>query len=87
MVTDQVEEFAAAGAKLTELESAVAAGLQQELAVLPAAYGFDTVEAFLAAVRAASGQRRGRKPGPAKSRAKQSASAGAPRSPTPPAST
>lgn len=66
MITAQIKKLAAAKAELAELESAVAAGMQQELAALPATYGFDTVEAFLAAVRAASGKRRGRKPGPVK---------------------
>jgi hypothetical protein len=67
MITDEIRELAVAKAKVAELELAVAAGLRQELAALPATYGFDSVEAFLAAVRAASGKRRGRKPGPAKS--------------------
>jgi hypothetical protein len=50
-------------AKLEKLEQFVAAGLRKELAALPASYGFDDVEAFIAAVSAAAGGRRGRAKG------------------------
>jgi DNA invertase Pin-like site-specific DNA recombinase len=36
------------------------------LRALPSQYGFDSTAAFISAVRAASGKRRGRKPGKAK---------------------
>ena len=45
------------------MEQSIASDLKKELASLPANYGFDTTDALLQAVRAASGKRRGRKPG------------------------
>lgn len=66
MFSDKLKELAATRVKLAELEKSVAAELNQELAALPAQYGFDNADAFVAAVRAASGQRRGRKPAKAK---------------------
>jgi hypothetical protein len=48
------------------LEHSLAVDLQQELAGLPAAYGFDSVRSFMAAVvKAVSGSGRGRKKGKA----------------------
>ncbi len=64
MITDKLEELRAARAKLAALEQAVAAERNQELAALPAQYGFENTASFIAAVQAASGKRRGRKPGP-----------------------
>jgi len=66
MVTKKLQELAATRAKLAELEQSVAAELNHELAALPAQFGFKDVAAFIAAVRAAGGKRRGRKPGTAK---------------------
>jgi hypothetical protein len=63
MVAESLKELAAAKAKVAELEQKIAAELQAELRALPARYGFDNANAFVAAVRAASGKRRGRKPG------------------------
>lgn len=63
MVTDKLKELEAARAKLADLEQSLAAQLSQELASLPAKYGYDSAAAFIKAVRAASGGRRGRKPG------------------------
>jgi DNA invertase Pin-like site-specific DNA recombinase len=60
MVTDKLKELEATRAKLAALEQAVQAELKSELAALPAQYGFANVAAFVAAVRAASGRRRGR---------------------------
>ena len=60
MVTDKLKELEATRAKLAALEQAVQAELKSELAALPAKYGFENVAAFVAAVRAASGRRRGR---------------------------
>jgi hypothetical protein len=60
MVTDKLKELEATRAKLAALEQAVQAELKSELAALPAKYGFDSVAAFVAAVRAASDRRRGR---------------------------
>jgi DNA-binding NarL/FixJ family response regulator len=60
MVTDKLKELEATRAKLAALEQTVQAELKSELAALPARYGFENVAAFVAAVRAASGRRRGR---------------------------
>jgi len=64
--TEKIKELEAARAKVAELEQAIAAELNGELAALPAKYGFESVSAFVAAVARASGKRRGRKPGKAK---------------------
>src|SRR5687767_12531455 len=63
MVTDKIKELEAARAKLASLEQSIEAQLRKELAALPAKYGFDSVDAFTTAVRAASGGRRGRPAG------------------------
>ncbi|MDO8544483.1 MAG: helix-turn-helix domain-containing protein [Opitutaceae bacterium] len=65
MVADKIKELAAAKAKVTELEASIAAELRSELASLPGRYGFNDASSFLTAVKAASGKRRGRKPGAA----------------------
>ncbi len=62
MLTDRIKELEATKAKLTQLESEITTALRRELAQLPAQYGFDSAVAFIAAVRAASVKRRGRKP-------------------------
>lgn len=75
MVTAKLKELEDTRAKLAALEASVAAELRSELAALPVRYGFDNAAAFVAAVRAASGKRRGRKPGLGKSgKAKPTAS-------------
>ena len=61
MVTDKIKELEATRAKLAELESSVAVELHKELAALPTGYGFDSVAAFLKAVKAAAGKRGSRK--------------------------
>lgn len=63
MLSEKLKELQAARTKLAELEKSVTAERNKELAALPAQYGFESADAFLAAVRAASGKRRGRKPG------------------------
>jgi DNA-binding NarL/FixJ family response regulator len=63
MVNEKLKELEALRAKTAELEQAVAAELKNELAGLSKKYGFDSAEAFIDAVRAASGstgKRRGR---------------------------
>ncbi len=60
MVTAKIKQLAANKAKVAALEKSIAAELNRELAGLPQAYGFDNVDAFVAAVRAAGGKRRGR---------------------------
>ncbi len=66
MLTDSLKELAATKVKLAELEAAVSAELHDVLRALPSQYGFDSTAAFISAVRAASGKRRGRKPGTGK---------------------
>jgi DNA-binding CsgD family transcriptional regulator len=64
MVTAQIKKLEAAKARLARLQDSIASQLQKELAGLPAAYGFDSVREFAAAVAAASsGKRRGRAAG------------------------
>jgi hypothetical protein len=69
MLTNSLKELADAKAKVAELETAVSAELNAALRALPSQYGFDSMAAFISAVRAASGKRRGRKPGTAKAAA------------------
>ena len=61
MVTDKLKELAAARAKLASLEQSIAAELNKELAALPGRYGFSDAGSFIAAVKAATGGRRGRR--------------------------
>lgn len=63
MVTNKLKELEATRAKLASLEQSIASELNQELAGLPAKYGFDSVGAFVQAVQAAGGGRRGRPAG------------------------
>lgn len=63
MLSAKLKELQATRAKLVELEESIASERTKELAALPGQYGFETVDAFIAAVRAAGGKRRGRKPG------------------------
>ena len=65
MITDQIKELQTAKAKVAALETAISEKRHAALTSLPAQYGFDSVDSFVAAVRAASGKRRGRKPGKA----------------------
>ncbi len=62
MLTDKLKALALTKAKLAELENSVAAELNKELASLPAKYGFNDPQAFLNAVKAATGGKGGRKP-------------------------
>ena len=57
MVTDKLKELEATRAKLAALESSVASELNKELAALPAYYGFDSLAAFVKAVKKAAGSR------------------------------
>ncbi len=63
MVTDKIKELEATRAKLASLEQSVADEMKKELAGLPASFGFDSAEAFIKAVREATGGRRGRPKG------------------------
>ena len=62
MVTDKLKELEATRAKLAALESSVASELNKELAGLPAYYGFDSLAAFVKAVKKAAGSRGSSKP-------------------------
>lgn len=73
MAIDKYKELAAAREKVRELETAIASERNQQLAALPAKFGFESPEAFIVAFRAASGKRRGRKPGVAKAAGKPGA--------------
>lgn len=60
MITDKIKTLALTKAKVAELEKTIATELNRELAALPGKYGFDSVDAFVNAVKAA-GRGRGRK--------------------------
>lgn len=61
MLTDKIKELDATRTKLAALEESIANDLKRELASLPGRYGFANTADFVAAVKAASGKRRGRK--------------------------
>jgi hypothetical protein len=63
MVTDKLKELEATKAKVADLEKSIATELAKELSALPAKFGFDSVQAFVKAVKAASGGRSKGKPG------------------------
>ncbi len=63
MVTDKIQELQALQAKAAELQKSIEAERTRELATLPAKYGYDSLPAFIKALKAAvSGapKRRGR---------------------------
>ncbi len=62
-ITTRINELNEARAKIAALEQAIEVELKNELAALPAQYGFASVADFVAAVTTAAGKRRGRKPG------------------------
>lgn len=66
MLADKIKELAALKTKVADLETSISSEQKAELASLPARYGFSDVKSFLTAVKAASGKRRGRKPGTGK---------------------
>ena len=51
MVSEKMKELEAAKAKLAALEKSFAAELKLELSSLPAKYGFESVRAFVAALK------------------------------------
>lgn len=61
MVTDKIKQLQDLQAQAANLQKSIEAERAQELAALPGRYGFDSVEAFIKAVRAAGGKKRGRK--------------------------
>ena len=60
MIENKLKEIEAAKAKIAALEKSMAAELHEELATLPAKYGFESTKAFVRAVRAATGSGKGR---------------------------
>jgi hypothetical protein len=68
MTSDKIKELEATKAKIASLEKSIAAELRAELSELPRQYGFETVQAFVKAVKAAAGKGRGK----AKAAAKKS---------------
>jgi hypothetical protein len=60
MVTDNIKELAAARAKVAALEESVAKELKQKLAKLPSEYGYDSLPAFIKALKQAAGGRGGK---------------------------
>ena len=65
MVTDKIKQLQELQAQAANLQQSIEAERTKELAALPAQYGFDSVESFIKAVRAAGGKgkgKRGRKP-------------------------
>jgi hypothetical protein len=65
MISDKIKQLEATKAKMASLVKAISAELHRELRALPAKYGFDNVQDFIAAVRNAGGGKgktaRGRK--------------------------
>ena len=55
MLTEKIKELEAAKAKVEELEQKIVAERAAELTGLPASFGFESVAAFVKAVRAAAG--------------------------------
>ncbi|MFT3781418.1 MAG: helix-turn-helix domain-containing protein [Nibricoccus sp.] len=64
MVTDAVKELAAAKAKVAALEQSLAKELKQKLAKLPSEYGFESLPAFIKALKQAAGGRVAKAAGP-----------------------
>jgi DNA-binding CsgD family transcriptional regulator len=54
MITQKIKALESAQAKVQELEAAVARGLHKALAQLPDDYGFESVDAFIRAIKSAA---------------------------------
>jgi DNA-binding CsgD family transcriptional regulator len=61
MVSEKMKELEATKAKLAALEKSIATELRLELGSLPAKYGFESVKAFIAALKESSTGGRGGK--------------------------
>ena len=61
MITNKIQELAVTKAKVATLEKAIASQLSKELAALPGEFGFNDVNAFIKAVKAAAAGKRGAK--------------------------
>ncbi len=66
MITKKIKALEQAKAKVQQLEEAVSRGLHSALASLPDEYGFESVDAFVSAVKTAAGIRNGKPGRPAK---------------------
>ncbi len=66
MVTEKIKQLAELKEKAAKLEAMVVVERKAELAALPSAYGYDSLKAFVKALKEAAGKKRGRKPGKAK---------------------
>jgi hypothetical protein len=60
MITKKIKALEEAKAKVQQLEAAVSRGLHSALASLPDEYGFESVDAFISAVKSAAGVRSAR---------------------------
>ena len=65
MITDKIKELEATKAKVASLEKSIASQLDKELSELPAQYGFESAQAFVKAVAAATGGRKKKRGGKA----------------------
>ncbi|MEI6860770.1 MAG: helix-turn-helix domain-containing protein [Verrucomicrobiota bacterium] len=63
MVTEKIKELAILKEKAAKLEVKVIAERAAELAALPEAYGYDSLKAFIKALKQSAGGKRGRKKG------------------------
>ncbi len=63
MVNDSVKQLQAAKAKVAALEQSVAKELNKKLAALPSEFGFDSLPAFIKALKQACGGSRAMKAG------------------------
>lgn len=63
MVTEKIQELAALQAKAAKLQAAIESQRTSELAGLPASYGYESINEFIKALKAAvsSGAKRGRR--------------------------
>jgi hypothetical protein len=59
MLNDKLKKLAAEKARIAKMELALQAETERKLAGLPAEFGFDNVNAFIKALKAAAGGRRG----------------------------
>jgi len=67
MVTEKIKQLADLQAKAEKLQQTIEVERTRELAALPSRYGYDSIEAFVKALKAAAGaapkgKKRGRKP-------------------------
>jgi len=60
MLTNDIKELEAAQIKVAALEAKIADERNQELAALPGKFGFDSMDAFVKALKAIGGKRGGR---------------------------